>query len=58
MVFIGVFCCDEFGNVNGFKGKFNCGLFGYVKVDVEYVEKVVMLIEVIVGFLNFFVLII
>ncbi|EII7298625.1 citrate lyase subunit alpha [Vibrio cholerae] len=53
MAFIGVPCCDEFGNANGFKGKSNCGSLGYAKVDAEHAEKVVMLTEAIVGFPNF-----
>lgn len=50
MAFIGVPCCDEFGNANGFKGKSICGSLGYAKVDSEYADKVVMLTESLVAY--------
>lgn len=50
MAFIGVPCCDEFGNANGFKGKSICGSLGYAKVDSEYADKVVMLTESLVEY--------
>lgn len=53
VVFLGVFCCDKFGNVNGFIGKSKCGLLGYVCVDVEYVNKVVLLMEEFVEYLYY-----
>lgn len=55
VVFFGVLCCDEFGNVNGFSGKLCCGFLGYVQVDVQYVKCVVFLIEEWVEFFNYLV---
>ncbi len=45
VAFLGVPCCDEFGNANGFTGKACCGSLGYAKVDAEYAKNVVMLTE-------------
>lgn len=52
VAFIGVPCCDEYGNANGFNGKSRCGSLGYAKVDAEYANKVVMLTETLVGYPN------
>ncbi|CAG20678.1 citrate lyase subunit alpha [Photobacterium profundum] len=52
VAFIGVPCCDEYGNANGFHGKSRCGSLGYAKVDAEYANKVVMLTETLVGYPN------
>ncbi|MCD9496583.1 citrate lyase subunit alpha [Photobacterium carnosum] len=52
VAFIGVPCCDEYGNANGFSGKSRCGSLGYAKVDAEYANKVVMLTETLVGYPN------
>lgn len=38
VVFLGVLSLDVYGNVNGIKGKVICGFFGYVMVDVKYVD--------------------
>jgi citrate lyase subunit alpha/citrate CoA-transferase len=35
VAFLGVPCCDEFGNANGFSGKSRCGSLGYARVDAE-----------------------
>lgn len=45
VAFLGVPCCDSFGNANGFSGKSKCGSLGYAKVDAEYAKKVVLLTE-------------
>lgn len=50
MAFLGVPCCDEFGNANGFKGKSICGSLGYAKVDAQYADKTVMLTESLVEY--------
>ena len=36
VAFLGVSCCDEFGNANGSNGKLSCGSLGYAKVDAQY----------------------
>lgn len=52
VAFIGVPCCDEYGNANGFNGKSRCGSLGYAKVDAEHANKVVMLTETLVAYPN------
>lgn len=52
VAFIGVPCCDEFGNANGMNGKSRCGSLGYAKIDSQHARKVVMLTESIVGYPN------
>ena len=48
VAFLGVSCCDEFGNANGSHGKLSCGSLGYAKVDAEYARSVVLLTPEIV----------
>lgn len=45
VAFLGVPCCDKFGNANGFSGKSKCGSLGYAQIDAEYADKVVLLTE-------------
>ncbi|MCK3657044.1 citrate lyase subunit alpha [Pasteurellaceae bacterium Macca] len=45
VAFLGVPCCDKFGNANGFSGKSKCGSLGYARVDAEFARKVVLLTE-------------
>lgn len=52
MAFIGVPCCDEFGNANGINGKSRCGSLGYAQIDAQYADKVVLLTESLVGYPN------
>lgn len=52
VAFIGVPCCDEFGNANGFKGKSRCGSLGYARTDADNANHVVLLTEELVGFPN------
>lgn len=52
VAFLGVPCCDEFGNANGFSGKSRCGSLGYAKVDAELAKMVVLLTEEFVPFPN------
>ncbi|TDQ59405.1 citrate lyase subunit alpha/citrate CoA-transferase [Mesocricetibacter intestinalis] len=47
VAFLGVPCCDPFGNANGYGGKNNCGSLGYARVDAEYADKVVLLTELV-----------
>jgi citrate lyase subunit alpha/citrate CoA-transferase len=53
VAFLGVSCCDEFGNANGSHGKLSCGSLGYAKVDAEYARRVVLLTPEIVPFPNY-----
>ena len=45
VAFLGVPCCDESGNANGFSGKSRCGSLGYARVDAEAAKCVVLLTE-------------
>lgn len=53
VAFLGVSCCDEFGNANGSRGKLSCGSLGYAKVDAQYAHNVVLLTPEIVPFPNY-----
>src|SRR5271166_4598199 len=53
VAFLGVACCDEFGNANGSRGKLNCGSLGYAKVDALFARQVVLLTEEILDFPNY-----
>jgi len=53
VAFLGVACCDEFGNANASHGKTNCGSLGYAKVDADFARQVVLLTEQIVDFPNY-----
>jgi len=53
VAFLGVSCCDEFGNANGSRGKLSCGSLGYAKVDAQYARTVVLLTPEIVPFPNY-----
>ena len=52
VAFLGVACCDEFGNANASNGNVNCGSLGYAKVDADFARQVVLLTDQIVGFPN------
>lgn len=53
VAFLGVPCCDEFGNANGFSGKSRCGSLGYARVDAEHANCVVLLTEEWVDYPNY-----
>ncbi|MEX3021315.1 citrate lyase subunit alpha [Kluyvera sp. STS39-E] len=53
VAFLGVPCCDEFGNANGFSGKSRCGSLGYAQVDAKYAKCVVLLTEEWVAYPNY-----
>src|SRR5271165_6203874 len=53
VAFLGVSCCDEFGNANGSHGKLSCGSLGYARVDAEYARCVVLLTPELVPFPNY-----
>ncbi len=50
VAFLGVSCCDEFGNASGSHGKLICGSLGYAMMDAQYAGKVVLLTEEIHAF--------
>lgn len=52
VAFLGVSCCDEFGNASGSQGKLICGSLGYAKIDAQFARTVVLLTEDIVPFPN------
>lgn len=52
VAFLGVPCCDEFGNASGTQGKSRCGSLGYAMVDARFAGKVVLLTESLVPFPN------
>ncbi|OWY39689.1 citrate lyase subunit alpha [Xenophilus sp. AP218F] len=52
VAFLGVPCCDAFGNANGSRGKSRCGSLGYAKVDAQFARQVVLLTDEIVAFPN------
>ncbi|HKM62384.1 MAG TPA: citrate lyase subunit alpha [Acidisphaera sp.] len=52
VAFLGVSCCDEFGNASGSQGKLICGALGYAKVDAQYARSVVLLTAELVPFPN------
>ncbi|NVC92330.1 citrate lyase subunit alpha, partial [Vibrio natriegens] len=52
VAFIGVPCCDEFGNANGIHGQSRCGSLGYAKVDAQHAKHVIMLTESLASYPN------
>jgi citrate lyase subunit alpha/citrate CoA-transferase len=52
VAFLGVACCDEFGNANGSHGQLSCGSLGYAKVDAQYARQVVLLTQELGDFPN------
>lgn len=52
VAFIGAPSSDEYGNVNGTKGKAVCGSLGYAMVDAKYADKVVAITDSLVPYPN------
>lgn len=50
--FLGAPSSDIYGNVNGTKGNAPCGSLGYAKVDAKYADKVVVLTDHLVPYIN------
>ena len=50
VAFLGVSCCDEFGNASGSHGKLICGSLGYAMMDAQFAGKVVLLTEQILPY--------
>lgn len=52
IAFLGAPSSDEYGNVNGIKGKAPCGSLGYAKMDAKYADKVIILTDTLVPYPN------
>lgn len=52
IAFLGAPSSDIYGNVNGTKGKAPCGSLGYAKVDAKYADKVIVLTDHLVPYIN------
>ena len=52
VAFLGVPCCDEYGNANGYKGKSFCGSLGYAMVDAQFADHVVLITDQLVPYPN------
>lgn len=52
VAFLGSPSSDEYGNVNGTKGKAICGSLGYAKVDAKYADQVVAITDTLVPYPN------
>jgi citrate lyase, alpha subunit len=50
VAFLGVPCCDSYGNANGYMGKSICGSLGYAKVDAQYADKVILITDNLVEY--------
>ncbi|KRL59602.1 citrate lyase subunit alpha [Latilactobacillus fuchuensis] len=52
VAFLGAPSSDEYGNVNGTKGKATCGSLGYAMVDAQYADQVVVITDSLVPYPN------
>ncbi len=52
VAFLGVPCCDDYGNANGHSGDSFCGSLGYAKVDAEFAQQVVLITDHLVPYPN------
>lgn len=52
VAFLGAPSADEYGNINGTKGKAVCGSLGYAKVDAKYADQVVAITDSLVPYPN------
>src|SRR5690625_125839 len=52
VAFLGAPSSDEYGNVNGTKGKATCGSLGYAMIDAKYVDQVVAITDTLVSYPN------
>lgn len=50
VAFLGVVCCDEFGNASGTHGDLVCGSLGYAKVDADFAAYVVAVTQTLAPF--------
>jgi len=52
VAFLGAPSSDEYGNVNGTKGKATCGSLGYAMVDAIYADQVVIITDTLLPYPN------
>lgn len=52
VAFLGAPSSDEYGNINGTKGKATCGSLGYAMVDAKYADQVVAVTDSLVPYPN------
>ena len=52
VAFLGAPSSDEYGNVNGTKGKATCGSLGYAMIDAKYADQVVVITDSLVPYPN------
>lgn len=52
VAFLGAPSADAYGNANGTVGKATCGSLGYAMIDAKYADKVVIITDTLVPFLN------
>lgn len=52
VAFLGAPSSDEYGNVNGTKGKATCGSLGYAMIDAKYADQVVAITDTLVSYPN------
>ncbi len=50
VAFLGVPCCDSYGNANGSMGKSACGSLGYAMVDARTAKSVILLTDGLVDY--------
>ena len=52
VAFLGAPSSDEYGNVNGTKGKAPCGSLGYAMIDAKYADQVVVITDSLMPYPN------
>jgi len=52
VAFLGAPSSDEYGNINGTKGKATCGSLGYAMVDAKYADQVVAITDSLMPYPN------
>ena len=52
VAFLGAPSSDEYGNINGTKGKATCGSLGYAMIDAKYADQVVAITDSLVPYPN------
>ena len=45
VAFLGIPCCDAYGNANGYTGPSACGTLGYAMTDAKYADNVVFITD-------------
>ncbi len=52
VAFLGAPSSDEYGNINGTKGKATCGSLGYAMIDAKYADQVVAITDSLMPYPN------